>query len=613
MSLIYPNGLGPDAQLREMVIRILRSLFKEDIWTLQEAILRPGLSESERGAGAVKLLTSPTLRVATPVKLAVVNKDASARPRMTTISTAALSDAMKVLGKVTNTNPKILANAIKMSQKTRPIVNQFIQPKAGPPGWLGKLIQWGQVFQGQYFQWLYKHNQAAADERAGSCSRAVSNRGVCKKAGPDWKERQFTDMKGPLWGYVYAEPGCSLNVPEDIHGYAPKHPEGALYNYILWATGRGASSIDFRLNHLRDFGSMNGIVGDGRINPTPVSQSLFDPDTVKQAFKNFKAAKGPDPRWATLGDDWRNMERFKRWAMTARWLVWAAETWRANDPKRDFISSDVERKWILHTHKWGIGFVSPERLKERKLFGQNLELPNDKTAAARMDANSDTVFNTEKLLVLVMGHTPGLMDLNDFRRDTFNTLCDWPDEKTGKFAPAIHYPIGKITGYENNAMSYDSAWEAELERKIERLHAHSPIQKTVMNVARGILSVISAEIGGIASIYLDQLMAAAEGMVSDVISEILNSQLWATVSTPVGQISRLFSTTLQDKMADVWGIYDSIQDKVNDEMFDGARLLASSVKQELEATQLRFPWTGDLYGDVVPVPDKSKEILRYFK
>lgn len=611
--MISPINVGPDAQLRELIIRILRSLFQADSRELQEAVLKQGLSDSERGSGAVKLLTGATVQNVAP-KFTAIDTSMTARPRVvvgTPQMVAALTDSVKIIAKLSKTDPRVLANAVKRYQQTRPVINSFIKPKGGPAGWLGKLIQWGHVYQIQYFKWLYEHNQLSFDERYGSNQ---------KRSAPNWLERQRTDMKGPMWAYVYAEPGYDPFVAPSTRTIDPnfkptnwsqqkmnmRAPESVIYDYIKWTTGRGRAYRDWGLRHKNRESRNYGVNPVGDIN-----RSLFDSAVVERVFSRSKYLNGRDPRWASILTA-AESRRFSYWCKIARWLVWAGEIWRANDPERGLVNDIVERRWIEHTHKWGVGFVFPERLRERQLFGQNLETSESgKKAAARMNSQATVKFNTQKVLEAIMGHTPALMDLDNFRDKVFGSLCDWPPERTGTFAPSPRYP-GITYPKEFSQNSGSSDWLAIIDHKVIRAHRHSVQQKLVRDVARGIVSVMSSELGSIASVYLEQLMAKAEGLVQDVIASALSSQLWATVSTPVGQISRVVETEVQKSIGNVWEQYDILRNRINEEEFVKATQITKRIKSQIEDTQEQFPWTGDLYGEIIPLPEESKKILRYF-
>lgn len=582
--------------VHELVVLIMRTLFGSDDSELQSAVMGEGRSDSERGSAVTKLITGLSVKGYTP-GLKVTKATLSPAFSQTVVGglnlLPAVADAVKVAAKLAKTDPEILATAISRYRQTRPIVSNVVAAKAGPPGWLGKLLQWGHVYQSQYYKWLYEHNQLSADERYGRNQ---------KMAGPNWHERQWTAMRGPMWAYEYAEPGARFERLAPFSQYLVwdssdqasnwsqfkqnlRAPEEIVWDWIRWTTGR-QSRLNFRYQAV-------GTLSGGRNKVGELNASLFDWSVVDEVFKQSKYLRGRDPRWASLLTV-EEYHRFVNWFKVARWLVWVAETWRANDPRRHVVDDAVESRWIAHTHKWGVGFVFQNRLGQRELFGQNLEMTNGDKAAARMNAHATLEFNTQRLLELVMEQTPSLMDLDSFR-DVLGSMCDWPESMTGSFAPIPRDPD-------------EGGWYEALNRKVDIENAHSPAQKVLRNVARGIVSVISSQVMGTASIYFEQLMATAEGAMQEVISDVMESQLWALVSTPAGQVVQAWETAAQDAMGDIWGMYDSLRDKLNDSLFDEAKSFAQDIKTTLQNVESRFPWAADLYGEVVPLPNQSRDI-----
>lgn len=598
--------------LYEITLRILRSVLLSNDIEAKNVILEEGRTASERGSATVKLLTPGSVNVVGPNSLRMAS---SKVPKTVSVSEGlvlqkALADSVTVLSKLSKVKPGILANALNRQKNMQPVLTKFMRSKAGPPGWLGRLLQWGHVYQAQYFKWLYDHNQVSNFERYGLYT---------KKSGPDFGQRLKTSMKGPMWSYEYAEPGYNPEVAPYIEAlkidpnfspsnwsqfkHALKAPESVIYDFILWSTGKRRSNVDWRIQYVergKNFG----------VNPVAdITAGLFDWNVVEKVFSRSKYLNGRDPRWATLLTA-EEYNTFYYWCKIARWLVWAAETWRANDPKNGLVDTITVRKWLEHTHKWGVGFVFGSRLKNRRLFGSDLEGAEGERVTARMNAHSTMEFNTQKLLSLIMKHTPALMDMDNFRDDVIGSLCDWPVERTGSFSPTPRYPgVRAPVGF--SAATGSGDWLNALNIKVRKEHAHSPQQKMVKNVARGIVSIMSSEIGGMASVYFEQLLSSAEGMVQDVLADVLDSQLWATVSTPVGRIADLWETEIQDKIGSVWGLYDALQQQIADPT-QAARavMTTNSIRAQLGTIEDNFPWTADLYGEVIPLAEESRKIER---
>jgi hypothetical protein len=595
--------------VHDLYMMILRTLFGEEEHRAQNVVLAQGLTLAQR-AQKIDAVIAPKINtniIADAVKTDAMIKSAAAAAQLSAQAASLAKTAI-----VTATQARTVAANLNRTK--------------GPPGWLGRLVQWGQLFQSQYYDWLWDHNQEWHDERVGVF--------YDKRSGPTWWERQRTghQMKGPLWAYEYAEPPhwigrqrwgagpfANIIVPNFIENSKKKLPKSMStpeaqiaqwVNELVWS-GRVSE-------HKRRFGD--------------VTRSLYDPQ-ISAVFYGQNVKQEVDGRFSRLNA--AELLRVGNWFGNALWLVWAMECWRANDPQRHLVSEEIERRWKIHAHRWGIGFVSSERLGERRLFGQNFEGEAGKVAANMRD-NATLSINTETMLSLVMESTPFPYQhtVKDYR-ELFGTVPDWQNYVSGAFRPTPHAP--------RESAGKTRSWRKLLNDKVYGAGEKPLVQKAIEGVAKVGVSIMSSWAGGQLQAAAAPVLASFENatgeLADEFVRELKGSGLWGLATTPIGKIADTWKTAAQDAFSDVWGLYDNLYEIVDksSNVLDNLKAQGANIKGELEdlkgdlgsdfgsayagtrrqlertleAISEDYAHAEAVFGEVVCLPEQSKKMNKY--
>lgn len=299
--------------------------------------------------------------------------------------------------------------------------------KADYPGWLGRLVQHGQMMQLLCLKYHVDHRYTGPD------AGGVKEQSKFER----WVTGSNTGPRKNQWMRRYAE-----MYPPVIWAHDKTPHGGTDYTPMIWrrnAYQTFAPGGRYPTSHAEPWHAFRRTADKGLrdVDGFKWWTGLYDKDNASLTRRLLE--RWPSRSFVSLEQhkaiiaDGRFRERVVNAICCARWMVWAAEMWRIGAGFHEGKGGRVtDRKlleaWKEHAMLWGIAPAGRWRLDNRRHF-----------AAAYVDGRHDPSradqpgFDVRRMLELVMDHTPapGVATWRQYE----GKLCDWSDFVSGGFKP----------------------------------------------------------------------------------------------------------------------------------------------------------------------------------
>jgi len=467
------------------------------------------------------------------------------------------------------------------------------------PGWLGRLVQHGHMMQMLFAKYQLDGRYYGPDAGGKDADNALERffEGN-KKQGyiRNRYVRRFAEDYPPLWYEANATPDGGTD-------YDPK----------WWKPNQYRISASYKEPYSDVFEPFlafkqkakqcyNGAGGTSRFqgfyneDNAPITEALlaswpskrFMPASLyADLLRNPKADKDSTKLGALV-------DRIADTICNARWLVWAAESWRCAASYTEDLSGSSKSllaRWRRHCMLWGIGPAGSWRFNNRQRFSEN-----DVSTGINPSRGDKDGFSAGKLLELVMVNTPppGVATWADYE----GSVADWSDYASGRFKPPW-----RSVGYNR----------ATVESMLKSDYINSSFFRAGVKAAELIITIAIA--------YLTEgIGTAISGWVSAEMEAFANGKIGTALRVIQERVIEF--TDKAKAQLDILGNIEQLglmfSDKIinlanpSEEMLNSApwKVLESHFDDMLEP-EIHWPYGKWLVGDyVVPQPEMSKTFTR---